>query len=150
MFNLNLSQNRLYLSRIYVFGRFFRTVSSSIEEETVTKRKKKRKYSQPMESQYFYGKKYVFKAWVLLISFIGKRVVSTSVRKLSSPSDIRRNRGLFRGSRIHILRQLFRKLSQPLSQDLLLFFSPNLAFFFFFYDAQNFLLKHLVKEFVPV
>lgn len=84
-------------------------------------------------------KKYVFKAWVLLISFIGKRVVSTSVRKLSSPSDIRRNRGLFRGSRIHILRQLFRKLSQPLSQNLLLlFFPPILHFFFFFLRRTKF------------
>lgn len=53
-----------------------------VDRNSDKKKKKKELYSQRMESQYFNGKKYVFKACLLFINFF-HRVVSTSVRKLS-------------------------------------------------------------------
>lgn len=63
---------------------FVRAVCLVLDRNGDKKKKKKKKelYSQRMESQYFNGKKYVFKACLLFINFF-HRVVSTSVRKLS-------------------------------------------------------------------
>lgn len=66
---------------------FVRAVCLVLDRNGDKKKKKKKKelYSQRMESQYFNGKKYVFKACLLFINFF-HRVVSTSVRKLSRKS----------------------------------------------------------------
>ena len=77
---------RIWESFIFVWKILLEpSVSSSIDDKK-KKKKKKELYSQRMESQYFNGKKYVFKACLLeflLISFIES---SPSVRKLSRKS----------------------------------------------------------------
>lgn len=76
---------RIWESFIFVWKILLEpSVSSSIDDKK-KKKKKKELYSQRMESQYFNGKKYVFKACLLFINFF-HRVVSTSVRKLSRKS----------------------------------------------------------------
>lgn len=139
MFNLNLSQNRLYLSRIYVFGRFFRTVSSSIEEETVTKRKKKKKVFPTNGKPIFLWKEICFQSLSFINFFHRKTSRLHECSKTFLP--LRHSKKpwfISRQQNTHFTTTVSKTFSAPFTKSSSSVFSPNLAFFFFFLRRTKF------------
>lgn len=137
MFNLNLSQNRLYLSRIYVFGRFFRTVSSSIEEETVTKRKKKKKVFPTNGKPIFLWKEIRFQSLSFINFFHRKTSRLHECSKTFLP--LRHSKKpwfISRQQNTHFTTTVSKTFPAPFTRFSFIFF-PNLAFFFFFFTTHK-------------
>lgn len=104
------------------------------------KEKKKRKYSQPMESQYFYGEKEIRFQSLSFINFFHRKTsrlhecskTFLPLRHSKKPWFISRQQNT------HFTTTVSKTFSAPFTKSSSSVFSPNLAFFFFFLRRTKF------------